>query len=44
MNDLDVSFTWIIVKTSYDHCNLVLAYKMLIEITYLFCQIAHAQN
>ena len=38
MGDLGVSFTWNIVKTSYNHCNFVLAYKMLIEITYLFCQ------
>ena len=36
MSDLDVSFTWNIVKTSYKHCNFVLAYKMLIEITYFF--------
>ena len=39
MSDLDVLFTWNIVKISYtDHCNFVLAHKMLIKITYLFCK------
>ena len=38
MSDLDVSFTWSIVKASYNHYKCFLAYEMLIKITYLFCQ------
>ena len=38
MSDLDVAFTWSIVKTSYNYCNCFLAYKMLTKITYIFCQ------
>ena len=38
MGDLDVSFAWSIVKTSYNHWNCFLAYKMPIKITYFFYQ------
>ena len=40
MSDLDVSFTWSIVKTSYNHCNCFWVIKFLLKLLTFFVKIA----
>ena len=40
MSDLDVSFTWSIVKTSYNHCNCFWLIKFLLKLLTFFVKIA----